>query len=121
MSQGSESGEWEDRVLCLDDACIGVVSRDGRCQVCGKPGPADRSPASFDADLTGSAAPIGSVSTTETVMGAVPFAPDTDDSDGVHAPDDFADRRLCPDGACTGVLDRTGRCPLCGCVETPAS
>ena len=29
--------EWDDRTLCSDPACIGVVGPDGRCKECGKP------------------------------------------------------------------------------------
>lgn len=29
--------EWEQRILCSDGNCIGVVGADGRCNVCGKP------------------------------------------------------------------------------------
>ena len=29
--------EWEDRVLCSDGACIGIIGPDGKCKVCGKP------------------------------------------------------------------------------------
>jgi len=28
---------WEDRVLCSDETCIGVIGPDGRCKECGKP------------------------------------------------------------------------------------
>lgn len=31
-------------------------------------------------------------------------------------PPDFADRRLCPDGSCIGVVSDDGRCPECGSV-----
>ncbi|WP_319523825.1 hypothetical protein [uncultured Desulfosarcina sp.] len=31
--------EWEDRTLCVDGNCIGIVGSDGRCKVCGKPHP----------------------------------------------------------------------------------
>lgn len=27
--------DFDDRTLCADEACIGVVGRDGRCRVCG--------------------------------------------------------------------------------------
>ena len=27
--------EWENRVLCSDESCIGVVGPDGRCKECG--------------------------------------------------------------------------------------
>jgi hypothetical protein len=30
--------EWEKRVLCSDESCIGVIGSDGRCKECGKPG-----------------------------------------------------------------------------------
>ena len=29
--------EWERRVLCSDESCIGVIGPDGRCKECGKP------------------------------------------------------------------------------------
>lgn len=28
---------WENRTLCIDESCIGVVGPDGRCNECGKP------------------------------------------------------------------------------------
>lgn len=30
--------EWEKRVLCSDESCIGTIGPDGRCKECGKPG-----------------------------------------------------------------------------------
>ena len=29
--------DWEKRVLCSDEACIGVIGPDGKCKECGKP------------------------------------------------------------------------------------
>jgi len=29
--------EWEQRKLCSDEGCIGVIGPDGRCKECGKP------------------------------------------------------------------------------------
>lgn len=29
--------EWENRRLCSDESCIGVIGADGRCRECGKP------------------------------------------------------------------------------------
>ncbi|MBW2320569.1 MAG: hypothetical protein JRF31_06925, partial [Deltaproteobacteria bacterium] len=29
--------EWEQRKLCIDESCIGVIGPDGRCKECGKP------------------------------------------------------------------------------------
>jgi hypothetical protein len=38
---GSDGGDAdfdpEERVLCPDDTCTGLVGSDGRCKVCGKP------------------------------------------------------------------------------------
>lgn len=30
-------GDWADRKLCSDGACIGVIGPDGKCKECGKP------------------------------------------------------------------------------------
>ncbi len=30
--------EWEKRVLCSDEACIGTIGPDGKCRECGKAG-----------------------------------------------------------------------------------
>ena len=29
--------DWENRTLCSDENCIGVIGPDGRCKECGKP------------------------------------------------------------------------------------
>lgn len=31
------SDDWDQRVLCSDGDCIGVIGPDGRCKECGKP------------------------------------------------------------------------------------
>jgi hypothetical protein len=30
---------WENRTLCIDESCIGIVGPDGRCKECGTPYP----------------------------------------------------------------------------------
>ena len=32
-----EHDDWQNRVLCSDGNCIGVIGPDGRCKECGKP------------------------------------------------------------------------------------
>ncbi|NNG00985.1 MAG: hypothetical protein HKM93_16470 [Desulfobacteraceae bacterium] len=32
-----EDINWDNRILCSDDNCIGVVGPDGRCKECGQP------------------------------------------------------------------------------------
>jgi hypothetical protein len=29
--------DWENRTLCIDESCIGVIGPDGKCKECGKP------------------------------------------------------------------------------------
>jgi hypothetical protein len=38
---GSEGSDdyWENRTLCSDESCIGVIGPDRRCKACGKPYP----------------------------------------------------------------------------------
>ena len=31
--------DWDNRTLCIDESCIGVIGPDGRCNECGKPYP----------------------------------------------------------------------------------
>ena len=31
-----DDDDWENRILCSDEGCIGVVGPDGRCKECGK-------------------------------------------------------------------------------------
>ena len=33
----SDNSDWENRILCSDESCIGVIGPDGRCKECGKP------------------------------------------------------------------------------------
>ena len=33
----SSDDEWENRILCSDGNCIGVIGPDGNCKECGKP------------------------------------------------------------------------------------
>ena len=37
ITEGSASEEWQNRRLCSDENCIGVIGPDGRCKECGKP------------------------------------------------------------------------------------
>ena len=31
----SDDSDWENRILCRDESCIGVIGPDGRCKECG--------------------------------------------------------------------------------------
>ena len=80
----------EDRELCPDGSCIGLIGDDGRCRVCG---------------LTSDGQAPEPVAVTASSPRGVPG-----DSDGAF--DD--DRELCPDGACIGILGSDGKCKVCG-------
>jgi hypothetical protein len=90
---------WDNRRLCIDEACIGVLGPDGRCRECGKPG-GDPIPHT----ATGAAA------NHEPAPPADP--PAAVPSEAV--PDDWDNRRLCSDESCIGVLGPDGRCKVCG-------
>ena len=82
--------DLEERRLCPDGACIGVLGADGRCGVCGR------------AEDGSAAEPVPAAADAE-AAGADEGTPDGDD-----------DRQLCPDGACIGVIGDDGRCRECG-------
>ncbi len=33
----SEDDDWDKRILCSDESCIGVIGVDNKCRECGKP------------------------------------------------------------------------------------
>lgn len=94
------SSEWEQRMLCPDGACVGVIGPDGTCKVCGRAAPnwgderrrGQRPTAEVEKELE------AKIST----------------HDLTAAPDDFDSRQLCPDGACIGVIGDDGACRVCG-------
>ena len=110
MIQDSQPFDEAERVLCLDGTCIGLVSADGRCKVCGRPGPAPGPAAALAVEHSRQAA------------GAAPAGSEVGDvaveNELAHPEeaDEFSERRLCEDGACIGVLAEDGRCKVCGRV-----
>ena len=107
--------EWNDRRLCLDGACIGLLADDGHCKVCGKAGskakPASTSAArTDDAALAAAASDLAATATpgeVDSLAPAVELASPAADSDDEP-------RALCPDGGCVGVIGANGRCKVCG-------
>lgn len=86
----------EDRQLCDDGNCLGVVV-DGRCNVCGLVA------TGASGDARDDVAPDGPRS-----FEAIDAPASTADTF------DPADRQLCPDGACTGLVGSDGKCRECG-------
>ena len=97
-AKSQEEIDWENRTLCIDESCIGVVGPDGRCKECGnvfESGQQEEIPAEQvmpDAD-------------TET----------WDDEEAESQEDtDWENRKLCVDEGCIGVIGPDGRCKECG-------
>lgn len=88
----------DDRELCPDGTCVGVIGEDGLCKVCGARG---------SGPARGATGGI-----------ARPAAPPPRAPDETVAEDDDDDRELCPDGACVGLIGADRRCKVCG---TPAA
>jgi hypothetical protein len=96
--------EWEERTLCSDESCIGIIGPDGRCKECGKP----YAGKPVDAD--------------EAPDDVLSLEPDKlfDEADEAERADDededthWADRILCRDESCIGVIGPDGYCKECG-------
>ncbi len=108
--------DWDNRVLCSDGNCIGVIGSDGNCKECGKP---------YEGKLhwqieSGQFGPGPEVSDhsdlpdeeDEEEEAAVDTEIDTDEKpqDDIN----WENRKLCSDGNCIGVIGTDGRCKECG-------
>ena len=105
--------EWEQRTLCSDESCIGVIGPDGRCKECGLPYESEK-----QQDFSEEHAASDSEAEEE-------VAEDDEDDEGDEevAQDDEEDadtdieweqRTLCRDESCIGVIGPDGRCKECG-------
>ena len=103
--------EWEQRQLCSDGNCIGVIGPDGRCKECGKPAEGGPPPKPLDDhDETTAEVPPTAADTEEAAT-----AEETPTEENVETvDDDWDNRRLCPDGNCIGVIGPDGKCKECG-------
>ncbi len=105
--------EWENRVLCSDESCIGVIGPDGRCKECGLP---------FEGELPTTFHESPSDQTSSGQAQAVePLDPQSnpggtakDESPVFSSGDDWDQRTLCSDESCIGVIGPDGRCKECG-------
>jgi len=92
--------DWDQRELCPDGACVGVIGPDGTCSVCG------RAAANWGDERRRGQRTSDEI---EPEVEAAVIAHDTP-----AAPDAFEQRQLCPDGACVGVIGPDGTCAVCG-------
>ena len=112
-SKPLSDAEWEQRTLCSDESCIGVIGPDGRCKECGLPYESEK-----QQDFPEEHAASDSEAEEE-------VAEDDEDDEGDEevAQDDEEDadtdieweqRTLCRDESCIGVIGPDGRCKECG-------
>ena len=97
--------EWEQRTLCSDEGCIGVIGPDGRCKECGLP---------YEGDLQqdGWKKPAAVEPEAEVVSGY--GEDDENDPDDAVTDSEWERRTLCSDESCIGVIGPDGRCKECG-------
>lgn len=93
----SDDTGWDDRKLCSDGNCIGVIGPDCMCKVCGKPESAE--PEAFQEDSL--------------LLDEEEDMPD-EVQDGEDGDDDWDSRLLCVDENCIGVIGPGGCCNECG-------
>jgi hypothetical protein len=132
-------GDWDLRQLCPDGACVGVIGADGLCKVCGRAaqGWGDERKRGLVAD---------GADTSDALDEDEDDDDDDDDDDDLDEDDElgdddegdyeedeidpispsapaalgalaeWAERRLCSDGSCIGLIGDDGRCKVCGMV-----
>ena len=105
--------DWDNRILCSDDNCIGVIGPDGHCKECGEKYEG-RLPEAVAADKENlSAGEDGGPDETADVDAQDPPSADIPSEEKSES-GDWADRKLCSDGSCIGVIGSDGRCKECG-------
>jgi predicted Zn-ribbon and HTH transcriptional regulator len=109
--------EWEQRTLCSDESCIGVIGPAGRCKECGLPYESEKQQVFSKEHATSDSEAVDEVAEEE--EGEV----DDDDEDDYEVDDDDEDaatdieweqRTLCRDESCIGVIGADARCKECG-------
>lgn len=101
--------EWENRVLCSDESCIGIIGPDGRCKECGLPYDGE-----LPAPFSEAVASEGSQEQGEALSDDTVGDEKVDQDNASIDDDDWAQRKLCVDESCIGVIGPDGRCKECG-------
>jgi hypothetical protein len=99
---------WEQRTLCSDESCIGVIGTDGRCKECGLPyaGPFDAANEESVASDFEEADPEDEINEEVEEIGEQDTETQTDL--------EWEQRTLCSDESCIGVIGPDGFCKECG-------
>jgi hypothetical protein len=101
----------EDRILCADGACIGLVGSDGHCKLCGKIYEGDVSlvekDAARDADQANLSDDPGPMNKEIEAL-----KKELEEQD-LKAENEL-ERTCCPDDTCIGIIGVDGKCGTCG-------
>ena len=93
--------DLDERRLCSDGSCTGVIGADGRCRECGRAAGDPEAGAGAEAE-------------------ALPEPDDEvgdeqeDEAEPEGASPEDQERELCPDGNCVGLIGAGGACKVCG-------
>ena len=107
--------EWENRRLCIDESCIGVIGPDGQCKECGLPfeeGPSDgtkEEPAMENMEESETEEELEEYETEEELEDVEENGEEKLDLDL-----EWEQRTLCSDESCIGVIGPDGCCKECG-------
>ena len=97
--------DWDNRVLCSDGNCIGVIGPDGHCKECGK---------KYEGDLPDMSA-FGDESQAVMEDDDPSSAPtEIPEESNIPFDDEWENRVLCSDGNCIGTIGPDGKCKECG-------
>jgi hypothetical protein len=100
--------EWEQRILCRDESCIGVIGPDGRCKECGLPYEGSFDPTKIKTDAS-------DFESTDPDAEMDEEPEDLEEIDTEFPSDlEWEQRKLCSDESCIGVIGPDGRCKECG-------
>jgi hypothetical protein len=92
--------DWEKRILCIDESCIGTIGPDGRCRECGKP---------YDGSLN-----FVIVATDKDKEKTEPVDDFKKNTENNASDEEWEKRILCSDETCIGTIGPNGHCRECG-------
>jgi hypothetical protein len=98
--------EWEQRTLCRDESCIGVIGPDGRCKECGLP---------YEEGVSEGVSEEPAMENLEASETEEELEDVEDNGEEKTDLDlEWEQRTLCSDESCIGVIGPDGRCKECG-------
>lgn len=108
--------EWDQRLLCPDGGCVGVIGDNGLCKVCGRAAP------NWGDERKRGLAPddVEDNDENDDEDDDEEYNDGDEDEDADLQPEspsdigEWKDRKLCVDGACVGVIGDDNKCRVCG-------